>query len=217
MTTCERGSRGFTLLELIVVLAVLGLLLGTAVPLASAVVQSDRRQEVQRELAELAQALEAAWFERAAFPATLTETGFFGVQLQPGVGNTGVQDPFAAGQQYRYQVDTALGTATAWSIGENGVDNGAANEEFVVRVFAAVPGSRRTWQRLRLIVELLANHIESGGTVAGTWPTVRAAIGLPAEFDRDGFGTEFSWTAATHALRSAGPDRTLGNADDITL
>jgi general secretion pathway protein G len=217
MTTCEQGTRGFTLLELIVVLAVLGLLLGTAVPLASAVVQSDRRQEVQRELADLAQALEAAWFERAAFPTTLTASGFLGVQLQPGVANSGIEDPFAAGQQYRYQVDANAGTATVWSIGENGVDNGAANEEFVVRVFAAVPGSRRTWQRLRLIVELLANHIESGGAVAGTWPVVRAAIGLPAEFDRDGFGTEFSWTAATHALRSAGPDRTLGNADDITL
>lgn len=217
MTTCERLERGFTLLELIVVLAVLGLLLGTAVPLASAVVQADRRQEVRRELADLEAALETHWYERAAFPASLTATGFFGVHLQPGVSNTGVQDPFAAGQQYRYQVDAVAGTATVWSVGENGTDNGVNNEEFVVRVFASVPGSRRTWQRLRLIVELLAEHIESGGSVVGTWPTVRAAIGLGPDYDRDGFGSPFDWNAATHSLRSPGPDRVLGNADDITL
>lgn len=220
MTTCERqpdGARGFTLIELIVVLSVLGLLVGAAVPLAGAVVDADRRQEVQRELAELGTALAAHWFDHAAFPATLRSSGFYGVHLQPGVGGTAVQDAFGAGQDYVYAVDTGNGIATVHSRGENGRDEGAAAEEFVIQVHAAVPGLQRTWLRLRLIVEVLADHLEAGGAVAGSWPTLRAAIGLGADYDQDGFGTVFDWNAATHTLTSAGPDRVLGTGDDIRL
>lgn len=218
--TCDRTTRnaaGFTLLEMIVALTIVAIMAATAMPLASALVQSDRRSEAVRELADLGDALQSHWYERAAFPATLADATFLGVHLQPGVRNGGIEDPFGAGQQYGYEVDTTNGIATVWSLGENGVDDGYASEEFVVRVYASVPGLKKTWQRLRLIVELLADHIESGGSVAGSWPTVRGAIGLGAEFDADGFGTTFDWTAATHTLRSAGPDRTLGTADDVTL
>ena len=217
MTTCEaRREAGFTLIELIVVLAVLGVLVAAAAPLAGAVADADRRQEVQRELAELGTALDAYWFEHAAFPATLTATDFLGVHVHPGVGNTAVLDPFGTGQGYLYSTATP-GLAVVYSRGDNGRDNGVANEEFVLRVDAAVPGTRKTWQRLRLIVEVLAEHIEAGGSVAGSWPTVRAAAGLPASFDADGWGTTLQWTATTHELRSAGPDRSFGTSDDITL
>jgi type II secretory pathway pseudopilin PulG len=205
------------MIELIVVLAVLGTLVATAVPLAGAVVVADRRQEAVRELDEIAAALESYWFDQAAFPAALDTVGFFGVHLQPGVANGSIEDPFGAGQRYVYAVDPVTGIATVHSRGENGVDNGAANEELVVRCHAAVPGLKKTWQRFRLIVELLADHIEGGGAVAGSWPTVRAAVGLGSEFDADGFGTTLDWNATTHTLTSAGPDRVLGNADDITL
>ena len=147
----------------------------------------------------------------------LNSAGFFGVHLQPGPQNTVIGDPFAAGQNYRYQIDAVNGIATVYSVGENGVDSGFAREEFVVRVHAAVPGLKRTWQRMRLIVELLADHIETGGSVVGAWPGVRAAAAMPASFDRDGFGTTLSWDETTHTLTSAGPDRIAGNADDITL
>ncbi len=221
MTTCDqrRSGReaGFTLLEMVIALVIVAIMVATAMPLASALVQSDRRSEAVRELADIADALQSHWFERAAFPATHAEATFLGEHLQPGVRNGGIEDPFGQGQQYAYAIDVPNGTAMVWSRGENGVDDGFANEEFVVQIHAAVPGLKKTWQRLRLIVELLADHIESGGSVAGTWSTVRAAIGLGAEFDFDGFGSTFDWAESTHTLRSAGPDRTFGTADDITL
>jgi prepilin-type N-terminal cleavage/methylation domain-containing protein len=216
MTTCER-QRGFTLLEVVVVLGVLGLLLGAAVPLASAVIDADRRQEVRSELAAAAAALEAYFFEKAAFPASLTATDFFGVHLQPGVMGTAVIDPFAAGGGYGYVVAAGSRSATVYSRGENGADDGVANEEFTVVVQSAAPGTARTRQRLRLVVEALANHIEAGGSTTGTWPEVRAAMGLGAEYDRDGFGTTLQWTAATLTLTSAGADRSFGTADDIGI
>lgn len=216
MTTCER-QRGFTLIELIVVLAVLGTLLAAAVPLASAVVDVDRRQEARTELADCAAALESFYLEHATFPPLLRDATFVGIHLQTGVSGTALIDPFGAGQDYLYSVDPVADTATVWSRGEDGVDRGSAVEELVVVVHGAIPGGARTWQRFRLIVELLADHIEAGGSVAGTWPTVRAAIGLGADYDRDGYGTVFDWDATTHTLTSAGPDRTLGTADDLVL
>jgi hypothetical protein len=136
------------------------------------------------------------------------------VHLQPSVQNTAIADAFA-NQAYVYSVSN--GVATIYSVGENGIDNGAGAEELLVRVYSAVPGTRKTWQRLRPIVEVLANHIEAGGSVAGSWSTVRAAIGLGAAYDADGWGTTLQWDAATHTLTSAGPDRSFGNADDITI
>jgi prepilin-type N-terminal cleavage/methylation domain-containing protein len=215
MTTCER-QHGFTLIELIVVLAVLSVLLGAAVPLAGAVVEADRRQEARRELADIAAALESYYVEHASLPTGLSDATFLGLHLQPGVGGTTLVDAFGAGQPYLYSVDNVANTATVRSRGENGIDDGLAEEHLVV-VHGSVPGVARTYQRFRLIVEVLANHIESGGAVAGSWPSLRAAIGLGAAYDRDGFGTVFDWDAATHTLTSAGPDRALGTADDITL
>ncbi len=216
MTTCDR-QQGFTLIELIVVLGVMGVLLAAAVPLAGAVVEADRRQEVRRELADIATGLESFYLEHAAFPATLSDPTFVGVHLQTGVNGTTLIDAFGAGQQYLYSLDPVANTATVRSRGENGIDDGVALEEHEVVVHGAVPAVARTYQRFRLIVEVLANHIEAGGSVAGTWPALRAALGLHADYDRDGFGTVFDWNAANHTLTSAGPDRVLGTADDIRM
>lgn len=216
MTTCER-QRGFTLIEVIVVLAVLGLLLGMAVPLAGAVVQADRRQEARNALAQISAALDSYYFEHAAFPASLAAADFLGVHLQPGPQNSVTTDPFGAGLGLLFSVDPVTNVATVYSRGENGVDDGAATEELVVRTYGAVPGTRRTLMRLRLAVEVLADHIEAGGSVSGSWSAVRAAIGLPSGFDSDGFGTAMQWDSTTHTLTSAGPDRAFGTADDITI
>ncbi|HEB54620.1 MAG TPA: prepilin-type N-terminal cleavage/methylation domain-containing protein [bacterium] len=213
MMTCER-QQGFTLLEVIIVLGVMGLLLGTAVPLAGAVVQADRRAEASSELADIADALDAYWFDKASFPSGLTDSDFLGVYLQPGPMNTATGDAFR-NQPYVFSVSG--GIATVYSVGENGVDDGASNEELIVRIHAAVPGTRKTWMRLRWIVELLAEHIEAGGSVAGSWPVVRASIGLGASFDNDGWGNQMQWTAATHTLTSAGADGVFGTGDDITI
>jgi len=202
---------------MIIVLGVLGILLGAAMPLTTAVLEADRRQEMRQELEQIGVALESYYLENAAFPSSLTATGFVGIHLQPGVNGTTSIDPFAAGGVYRYSVDTTANTATAYSVGENGVEENASGDDTAVVVHGAVPGLAKTYQRFRIVIEVLANHIEAGGSVAGPWSTLRAALSLGAEYDADGFGTTLSWDATTHSLTSAGPDRTLGTADDITL
>lgn len=216
MTTCER-QRGFTLLELVVVLGVLGILLGAAAPLAGAALDAGRRHEARTELDALAAALDSFYFEHASFPSQLDASDFVGIHLQPGVGNTAFVDPFGNGAPYRFSIDVANNTVTVRSVGENQRDDAGGADDYTVTVHGAVPAVRRTGQRLRIIVERLAEHIEAGGAVAGDWSTVRSTMGLGNEYQRDGWGTNLSWDAATYTLSSAGPDRVHGTSDDITL
>ncbi|MFM1871241.1 MAG: type secretion system major pseudopilin GspG [Planctomycetota bacterium] len=219
MTTCDRNraSSGFTLVELVIVLGVLGILVGAAAPLAGAAIDAARRQEVNDELRDLGTALESHYFERGAFPALLDDASFLGVHLQPGVRNGAIVDPFAAGSGYRYRLDAVADTASVYSIGDNRRDENGGGDDLAVVVHGAAPGMRRTSQKLRIVVERLAMHLEAGGPVTGSWDSLVTTLGLGAEYRHDGWGRAFAWDSATFSLRSSGPDRRFGTADDITL
>ena len=85
-----------------------------------------------------------------------------------------------------------------------------------VVVNGSVAGNRRTRDRMRVIIEALGSFLEGGGTLTGTWATDRANLGLGPEYANDGFGTAFTLSATTFVLRSAGADRAMNSADDLT-
>lgn len=64
---------GFTLLELLVVIVVLGLLLSIAVPNYSAYVERSRRSDARSALLEIASAQERIYFERTQYTGTVTD------------------------------------------------------------------------------------------------------------------------------------------------
>ena len=58
MNAC-RTSRGFTLIEVVITLAIVGLLAGIAVPTAELVVQRNKEQELRLDLREIRRAIDA--------------------------------------------------------------------------------------------------------------------------------------------------------------
>lgn len=215
MTTSDRRTTsGFTLVEVLVVLGVLGVLLATAVPLAGSLVDAERRQDVNQELAALETALEAFYEDNGGFPATLTEAGFYGVYLQPGVNGTAVVDAWGSNLPYAYSLSFSPDVARIFSVGDDGSSQGFANEEQRIEVFGAIPGQRTTRRRMTVILAALAVFVESGGTVTGTWSVDRPAMGLGSQFDNDGFGQPFR-LGVDLVLESAGPDRVFGTGDDL--
>jgi general secretion pathway protein G len=217
MTTSDtRRAQGFTLIEVIVVLAIMTLLIGAALPLTSSLIDRDRESEVNGELCAIAQALEDYYFDHGAFPATLTDAAFLNVYLQGGVNGTAVRDSWGGNVDYLFSRTGNPDTATAYSRGSNGLDDGVGVETLKIVVNGSVAGNRKTRDRMRVIVEALGNFLEGGGTLTGTWNTDRANMGLGVEYANDGFGTPFSLSAASYVLRSAGADRTMNSADDLT-
>lgn len=206
---------GFTLIEVVIVLLVISILAGTIAPLASATVRAERIERVQSELEELTDALTAYYYENAAFPASLDATDFLGVHLSSGVDRGRIRDEWG-GAFYRVSRSTNPDTWVIWSIGEDAVNSGSGSEDFVVTVSGSAAGDKRTRERLRIIAASLAEFIAGSGTLTGNWTTDRAAMGLGAEYQSDGYGTDFRIDASTRVVRSAGSDRQFSTADDLT-
>lgn len=216
MTRDPRPNGGFTLIEVVVVLSVILILVGVATPTTRLFVDQGRRQDVLAELRVLSDALQDYYHDVGAMPASLTAAGFYAVYFAPGVDDTVVRDAWGGNVEYVYALSTDPDVATVHSRGPDGVDDAGGNDDIVLVVPGSAPGGQRTRARMRVIVEALADFLEAGGTLTGTWATDRAAMGLGAEYADDGFGTPFTLDAATLVLRSAGPDRTAGNGDDLT-
>jgi prepilin-type N-terminal cleavage/methylation domain-containing protein len=215
-STHRRLAGGFTLIEVLVTLAVVTILVGTALPLAGALIDQDRQAEVVSELGAIGTALEDYYYDKGAFPSSLSAAAFANVYLQTGVSGTVIKDGWGGDVAYLTVLSANPDLLTVYSRGRDGVDNGAASEDLKILVAASVPGNRRTRERMRVVLEVLANFLEAGGTLTGTWSTDRVNLGLGVEYANDGFGTAFTLSATTYVLRSAGPDRALGTADDLT-
>jgi len=200
----------------IIVLAVVSILFATALPLAGAAIDSARRDEATRSLKTISTALENYYYDHASWPPAIDAAGFAGTYFSTGVGGRVVIDPFGAGAQYVYAVDSSANLVKVYSRGENHTDDGYANEEFSIVVAGAVPGLQRTRERMRVIVAAMTIYLGGGGELTGTWATDRAAMGLGTDYATDGFGTPFTLDASTRQLRSAGPDRVMSTADDLT-
>lgn len=212
------GSReaGFTLMELIVSMAVMALLASAMVPLATASMKAEKIDEVKRELQALADAAEEFYFENAAFPTSLAQVGFYGKFFMPGVQDEAILDAWGGGV-YRLSSSSNPDVLTIYSVGENGIDNGVAAEAFKTTVQGGDAGGEKTELRMRVIAVAVAKFVGGGGTLTGTWTTDHTAMGLAASYQKDGFGTDFRLDAISMELRSAGADRTFSNADDIVL
>ncbi len=212
----RRCSKGFTLIELIVVIAVISILAGTLIPLVSATQRARHIDTVLQELETIADALDSYYFENGSFPSSLTASGFYGSFLLPGVEDARIKDEWGGGY-YKVFASSDPDVMTVYSVGENGRDDGASSETFKVVVRGEHPGNRRTRERMRIIASVLAVYLSGGGILTGTWSTDRAAMGLGSEYQKDGFGTDFTLSASTLLLRSAGADRSFNTSDDLTL
>lgn len=218
MKSTAQSNAGFTLLELVIVIAIVGMLAGTLATMAGAQLAADKTKAVGSDLEAIATALESHYAENARFPSGLNAVGFYGVNVSPGVGDELLEDNWAAANTYfRYSVAANPDVATVWSVGTDGIDSGAGSEALRVTVHGALAGLPKTRARINVIAATLARHFLAGRTITGNWTTDRTALGLGAEYANDGFGTPFQLLTIDRVVRSAGPDRNFATtADNLT-
>ncbi len=213
----RRIPSGFTLIELLVVITVMSILAGTMVPLATATQKAEKLSRAQRELDAIGEAMEAYYYDNASFPASLNDPSFFGIYILPGVGDEKLEDEWGGNGFYKLSQTTNPDVLIVYSVGTDGVDNGANSESLKITIPGSIPGLTKTRERLRVIAAALAEYLSGGGTLTGNWTTDLAAMGLGTAYQKDGFGTDFTLNASSRILTSAGPDRTFGTSDDVVF
>ena len=207
-------NQGFTLVEVVVVLAILAVIGGMAMPILSTGVDSQRRDTVRSELGLIGAALDDYYEEHGYFPASLRSEDFLGRYLQAGFGGETVVDPFGSGADYRFVTRRDPDLAVVFSIGQDRRDDGAEVESLSIRIEGSVPGRRTTRRRMRVVAEAMLQLWEERGRVRldGVEPS---DLPVGPRYLVDGFGCDLRIDLGRLTIRSDGPDRRPGTSDDI--
>lgn len=213
------AADGFTLIEVVIVLAVIAILAGSMAPLVANAAKRQRADAALREVTNLAQALEAFYAENGRFPTALDESGFAASYI-PIRSSAPLSDPCGdAGAVLLYDVSGPPDVASVRSRGPNGLDQGGGGDDVERIVSGAPPGRRRTREKLSVITATLAVFLAAGtgdGHLSGDWVGAdREALGLPPSYDRDGFNRPFVVGADLKSVSSGGPDESIGTPDDV--
>lgn len=192
------GSTGLTLLELVVVVGILGLLAGVAIPSMSKAVDNKTADDTAGRMKAVGAAIEAYAADMIALPQSLgalwSANGTLPPASTPGNGNGGGGGGGGGTGNGQGNGGGGCGEGGGGGGGNGGGGGGGPT----------IPPGQPCG---RWCGPYATNHIQG---IAGT----------VTEFHRDNWGRDLVWTPSTGGtgtLRSAGPDQTQGTADDITL
>jgi general secretion pathway protein G len=133
----RRGEAGFTLLELLVVLAIMGLLVGIIAPRVFGYLSSSRTKAAQVQIHEIMASLELYRIEFGRFPteqeglqalvaAPPNAPNWHGPYLQ---NASGLKDPW--GVPYLYQIPGQHGEVDVYTLGEDKAPGGTGEAQDV--------------------------------------------------------------------------------------
>jgi general secretion pathway protein G len=129
-----RFEAGYTLLELLVVLAILGLIIAIAAPRVMGVFEGSKAKAAKIEIANLAAAVELYRLTEGNYPAS--EQGIAALVEAPVTGTWGgpyltrksaVNDPW--GRPYLYKTPGEHGSFDIWTLGADGKPGGTGNDQ----------------------------------------------------------------------------------------
>ncbi len=225
----RRAERGFTLVEVVVVIAVISILAATLAPMLAQQIDSARRQATEDHLQVLAQALREYHLDVYAFPAdTGNDSADLGQLAANGAAASGWDGPYITDSKYAggYATD-AWGSpidyahangATSVVLTSPGLDRTLATaDDIQLTVLMDFDAVRQrvdaTYEMLKLIA----------GDVFGTSPNLApSGYTIPAQWATDAWGNPNVYAYANDqsaVVYSPGPDGTAASpapgGDDI--
>ena len=113
------NRRGFTLVELIIVIAVIAILIGIALPRLRGMIDEGNTTKAAAELRALQAAVESYYIHNSkAYPATGSTWQSALTSAKPKLIGTALTDPFSTSSaQYQYAKDTNGVYYVIWSVG----------------------------------------------------------------------------------------------------
>ena len=114
MLNKSKNDKGFTLIELMITISIIGILLAVAIPSYSSYLQDSRRTDAVTVLLEVAGEQERFFAENNSYAATMADLGY----------GTGTQNSYAS-QEGHYNVSVSAQTARTYTLTATPVANGA--------------------------------------------------------------------------------------------
>lgn len=223
-------TAGFTLLEIIVAIAILAIVAGTVLPLGSSQRRTDQTDRVRAKLAAIESGLIHYRRDRGAFPPRLDDPTFLGPYCAAGIGNDGIRDDWSpTGDTLQYQV--TAGVANVWSVGPVPIAGTPEQQSYAVDVQPSeVDAVIVTDQNVALTRTLLRDIVTRCWTsnaryqqyrytsaYLGPFSYSRGRLRLPSSVrSTDYWGTRLRGHYYGFTMSSAGPDRIWSTADDLT-
>ncbi len=237
-------EKGFSLLEVVVAIAILAIIGGGIMPLFGKLEQGAKTIKVKEELKNIQIAADEYFYDKASYPASLSDSAFLGVYLNTEIitasTDDAIRDDFKPGSEYDYcqglvvgypvpKYITSVGPNGSSEIDECGIFVVGADDLYIV-LNSSIPGNRRTRLKINIIARAYAKYLYSTAlaTMTTTWTGAgggREDLSLGIEFVSDGFGVNFLGpNSTTYTFYSTGASQTvnsgcttasIGTGDDL--
>lgn len=206
----NRRQSGFSLIEIVIVLAILALVAGTAVPLAGKNVQRSKIAETRAELAALPAAVSAYFEDTGTLPPSFDDlqqdlagaAGWAGPYLLATLSAHASSSTSLEQDAWSRDYVVSLAGASSLTVSSRGPDGVAGNADDIAQVLDVTPVRRaQTLAELRTINTAVSAWNAANlplAPLSTDWPTALASLVaggyLPAgtsAYDADGWGAPY--------------------------